>query len=86
MIRRSRISVRPNVKPAGRALTGSRDASLDKTQPNQAPADSAPFQGSEVTAEQVKTDPPAKASETTNEKAALSSSHSQEEDATSYKE
>nr|XP_055035802.1 transcription factor TFIIIB component B'' homolog isoform X3 [Misgurnus anguillicaudatus] len=74
MIRRSRISVRPNVKPAGRALTGSSDASLNKTQPPQT-ADSTPSEGSGVTVDQVKTDAHPSATEPTNAKAAISSSH-----------
>lgn len=86
MIRRSRISVRPNVKPAGRAVTGSRDASLDKAQSNQTPTDSGPSQVSEVTAEQVNTDPPATEFEKTSEKAALSSSHGNGVESTSLEE
>lgn len=54
MMRRSRISVRPNVKPTGRTLTASRD----NVQPPQGPADSAPSEGSEVMAEKLTTDPP----------------------------
>ncbi|KAI7795636.1 transcription factor TFIIIB component B'' homolog isoform X2 [Triplophysa rosa] len=86
MMRRSRISVRPNVKPPDRALTGSHDASLDKTQPNQTPTDSGPSQVSEVTAEQVNTGPPATESVKTSEKAALSSNHGNEVEATSHEE
>ncbi|XP_056587231.1 transcription factor TFIIIB component B'' homolog isoform X3 [Triplophysa dalaica] len=86
MIRRSRISVRPNVKPPGRALTGSHDASLDKTQPNQTPTDSGPSQVSEVIAEQVNSDPPATESEKTSEKAAMTSNHGNDVDANSHEE
>ncbi|XP_065100081.1 uncharacterized protein [Paramisgurnus dabryanus] len=78
MIRRSRISVRPNVKPAGRALTGSSDASLNKNQT----ADPTPIEGSGVTADQAKTDAHTSAAEPTNAKAAVSSSH--EEESTSH--
>ncbi|XP_051533022.1 transcription factor TFIIIB component B'' homolog isoform X2 [Myxocyprinus asiaticus] len=83
MIRRSRISVRPNVKPAGRALTASQDASLDNTQPSLTPADSAPSVGSDVTAEMAKTDPPIVASEQTNEEAAQRNKHGNHLEATS---
>ncbi|KAA0719840.1 Transcription factor TFIIIB component B'' -like protein [Triplophysa tibetana] len=86
MIRRSRISVRPNVRPPGRALTGSQDASLDKTQPNQTPSDSGPSPVSEVVAEQVNCDPPVTESEKTIEKAALSSNHGNDVEATSHEE
>ncbi|XP_026090177.1 transcription factor TFIIIB component B'' homolog isoform X3 [Carassius auratus] len=73
MIRRSRISVRPNVKPAGRAQTASRDASVDNVQPPQASAGSASSEGSQVTAEKVKTDSPITALDPTNEEASQSS-------------
>ncbi|XP_050949960.1 transcription factor TFIIIB component B'' homolog isoform X4 [Labeo rohita] len=67
MIRRSRISVRPNVKPTGRAQTPSQNASVDNVQLPPASADLAPSEGSEVTAEKLKTDPPIAALEQTNE-------------------
>ncbi|XP_073680707.1 uncharacterized protein [Garra rufa] len=67
MIRRSRISVRPNVKPAGRTQTASRDASVDNVQPPQASSDFSPCEGSEVTAEKLKTPPPIAPLERTNE-------------------
>ncbi|XP_039543895.1 transcription factor TFIIIB component B'' homolog isoform X3 [Pimephales promelas] len=54
MMRRSRISVRPNVKPTGRAPV----AAQDNVQPPQGPADSAPSERSEVMPEKLKTDPP----------------------------
>uniref|UniRef100_A0A673LI66 Zgc:162472 n=1 Tax=Sinocyclocheilus rhinocerous TaxID=307959 RepID=A0A673LI66_9TELE len=73
MIRRSRISVRPNVKPTGRAQTASRDASVDNVQHPQASADSASSEGSQVTAEKLKTDSPIAALEPTNEEASQSS-------------
>nr|NP_001077289.1 uncharacterized protein LOC553495 [Danio rerio]AAI35002.1 LOC553495 protein [Danio rerio] len=76
MMRRSRISVRPNVKPTGRALTASREASAENAQAFQSPADSAPSEGSEVTAEKLNTDPSIAAPEQTNEDASQSSSPS----------
>ncbi|XP_067233127.1 transcription factor TFIIIB component B'' homolog isoform X5 [Chanodichthys erythropterus] len=78
MMRRSRISVRPNVKPTGRTLTASRD----NVQPPQGPADSAPSEGSEVMAEKLKTDPPIAASE----EASQSSSPSNQLEAISHGE
>ncbi|XP_051960769.1 transcription factor TFIIIB component B'' homolog isoform X2 [Xyrauchen texanus] len=84
MIRRSRISVRPNVKPAGRALTVSRDASQDNTQPSLTPADSTPSVGLDVMAEMVKTDPPIVASEQTNEEAAQSNKQGKHLEAASH--
>ncbi|XP_051536750.1 transcription factor TFIIIB component B'' homolog isoform X2 [Myxocyprinus asiaticus] len=84
MIRRSRISVRPNVKPACRGLTASRDVSLDDTQPSLTPAESAPPEGSEVMAEKAKTDPPIASSEQTNEETAQSSSHGNQPEAVSH--
>ncbi|XP_067279050.1 transcription factor TFIIIB component B'' homolog isoform X2 [Pseudorasbora parva] len=81
MMRRSRISVRPNVKPTGRALT----ASQDNVQPPQVPVDSAPSEGSEVMTEKFKTDPPI-ALERTNKEASQSSSPSNQLEATSDKE
>ncbi|XP_051732944.1 transcription factor TFIIIB component B'' homolog isoform X3 [Ctenopharyngodon idella] len=82
MMRRSRISVRPNVKPTGRTLTASRD----NVQPPQGPADSAPSEGSEVMAEKLKTDPPIAALERTNEEASQSSSSSNQLEAISHGE
>ncbi|XP_073790724.1 uncharacterized protein isoform X19 [Danio rerio] len=76
MMRRSRISVRPNVKPTGRAPTASREASAENAQAFQSPADSAPSEGSEVTAEKLNTDPSIAAPEQTNEDASQSSSPS----------
>ncbi|XP_056302395.1 transcription factor TFIIIB component B'' homolog isoform X2 [Danio aesculapii] len=76
MMRRSRISVRPNVKPTGRAPTASREASAENAQASQSPADSAPSEGSEVTAEKLNTDPSIAAPEQTNEEASQSSSPS----------
>ncbi|XP_016118914.1 transcription factor TFIIIB component B'' homolog, partial [Sinocyclocheilus grahami] len=73
MIRRSRISVRPNVKPTGRAQTASRDASVDNVQHPQSSVDSASSEGSQVTAEKLKTDSPIAALEPTNEEASQSS-------------
>uniref|UniRef100_A0A8C1WLW8 Myb-like domain-containing protein n=1 Tax=Cyprinus carpio TaxID=7962 RepID=A0A8C1WLW8_CYPCA len=73
MIRRSRISVRPNVKPAGRAQTASRDASVDNVQPPQASAGSSSSEGSQVTAEKLMTDSPIAALEPTNEEASQGS-------------
>ncbi|KAL1253272.1 hypothetical protein QQF64_017965 [Cirrhinus molitorella] len=73
MIRRSRISVRPNVKPTGRAQTASRDASVDNVQPPQASADLAQSEGSETTTEKLKTDPPIAALEQTNEEVSQNS-------------
>ncbi|XP_016311536.1 transcription factor TFIIIB component B'' homolog isoform X4 [Sinocyclocheilus anshuiensis] len=73
MIRRSRISVRPNVKPTGRVQTASRDASVDNVQHPQSSADSASSEGSQVTAEKLKTDSPIAALEPTNEEASQSS-------------
>ncbi|XP_048021075.1 transcription factor TFIIIB component B'' homolog isoform X4 [Megalobrama amblycephala] len=78
MMRRSRISVRPNVKPTGRTLTASRD----NVQPPQGPADSAPSEGSEVMAEKLKTDLPIAASE----EASQSSSPSNQLEAISHGE
>lgn len=82
MMRRSRISIRPNVKPTGRTLTASRD----NVQPPQGPADSAPSEGSEVMAEKLKTDPPIAALERTNEEASQSSSSSNQLEAISHGE
>ncbi|XP_051771986.1 transcription factor TFIIIB component B'' homolog isoform X3 [Ctenopharyngodon idella] len=82
MMRRSRISIRPNVKPTGRTLTASRD----NVQPPQGPADSAPSEGSEVMAEKLKTDPPIAALERTNEEASQSSSPSNQLEAISHGE
>ncbi|XP_059398865.1 transcription factor TFIIIB component B'' homolog isoform X3 [Carassius carassius] len=73
MMRRSRISVRPNVKPTGRAQTASRDASVDNVQPPQASAGSASSEGSHVTAEKLKTDSSITALDPTNEEASQSS-------------
>ncbi len=86
MIRRSRISVRPNVKPIGRAQTASRDASVDNVQPPQASADSAPSEGSEVTGDKLKTDPPIAALERTNEEASQSSCASDQLEVTKHGE
>ncbi|XP_042604103.1 transcription factor TFIIIB component B'' homolog isoform X4 [Cyprinus carpio] len=86
MIRRSRISVRPNVKPTGRAQTTSRDASVENIQPPQASADSAPSEGSEVTVDELKTDQPIAALERTNEEASQSSSLSDQLEATKHGE
>ncbi|XP_043077107.1 transcription factor TFIIIB component B'' homolog isoform X3 [Puntigrus tetrazona] len=72
MIRRSRISVRPNVKPAGRVQTGSRDASVDSVQPPQASADSTRSEGSEVTVDKLNTDPPVASSELSNKEVSQS--------------
>lgn len=79
MMRRSRISVRPNVKPTGRALV----ASQDNVQPPQGPADSAPSEGSEVMAEKLKTDSPS-ALERTNQEASQSSSSNNQLEAISH--
>ncbi|XP_077050125.1 uncharacterized protein LOC143697070 isoform X2 [Siphateles boraxobius] len=79
MMRRSRISVRPNVKPTGRAPV----ASQDNVQPPQCPADSALSEGSEVMAEKFKTDPPI-ALERTNEEASQSSSSNNQLEAVSH--
>ncbi|KAK7143231.1 hypothetical protein R3I93_014405 [Phoxinus phoxinus] len=76
MMRRSRISVRPNVKPTGRALVASQDNVLT-------PADSAPSEGSEVMAEKLKTDPPI-ALERTNEEASQGSSSNNQLEAISH--
>ncbi|XDV38402.1 hypothetical protein PO909_007820 [Leuciscus waleckii] len=73
MMRRSRISVRPNVKPTGRGPV----ASQDNVQPPQGPADSAPSEESEVMAEKLKTDPPIALEQTNGEASQSSSSNNQ---------
>ncbi|XP_058613810.1 transcription factor TFIIIB component B'' homolog isoform X3 [Onychostoma macrolepis] len=79
MIRRSRISVRPNVKPIGRAQTASRDASVDNVQ---ASADFTPSEGSEVTVDKL----PIAALERINEEASQSSCPSDQLEATKHGE
>ncbi|XP_056114314.1 transcription factor TFIIIB component B'' homolog isoform X2 [Rhinichthys klamathensis goyatoka] len=79
MMRRSRISVRPNVKPTGRAPV----ASQDNVQLPQGLADSAPSEGSEVMAEKLKTDPPI-ALGRSNEEASQSSSSNNQLEAISH--
>ncbi|TRY95108.1 hypothetical protein DNTS_003836 [Danionella cerebrum] len=53
MMRRARISVRPNVKPSGRALAASSKTSAENIQASQDPGDSIPSQGAEVTVEKL---------------------------------
>ncbi|KAL6469713.1 hypothetical protein MHYP_G00208320 [Metynnis hypsauchen] len=66
MIRRSRISVRPNVKPAGRVPATSRDASQDNPQAAQAPAELAHDAGVKTAGDEVRPAPSAPAAEPNN--------------------
>ena len=66
MIRRSRISVRPNVKPTGRGPATSRDASQDNPQAAQAPADLAHDSGVTTGGDEVRPAPSAPAAAPNN--------------------
>ncbi|XP_037401924.1 transcription factor TFIIIB component B'' homolog isoform X1 [Pygocentrus nattereri] len=66
MIRRSRISVRPNVKPTGRVPATSRDASQDNPQAAQAPAELAHDAGVKPAGDEVRPAPSAPAAEPNN--------------------
>ncbi|XP_066502567.1 transcription factor TFIIIB component B'' homolog [Hoplias malabaricus] len=66
MIRRSRISVRPNVKPAGRVAVTSQDPSQENTQTAQTPADLTQDTGVKTQEDEVKPGPSAPAAEGIN--------------------
>ncbi|KAL7854195.1 hypothetical protein AOLI_G00210390 [Acnodon oligacanthus] len=63
MMRRSRISVRPNVKPTGRVPATSRDASQHNPQAAQAPAELAHDAGVKTAGDEVRPAPSAPAAE-----------------------